>query len=713
MVQISASQKAARAGLAGFPWPSVLTAAVGLAAMAALAGRLIAPVHFTGGRVDLPLVISALLHALLGSVLVAFQWCAGAGLARLFLRRESNPPLCRLMLVGFPLAVALTATASYVTIMVSWGWIIAIGTLAACFLAFVLAPTKAGAMKKIFCLWLSLTPMAVILGCWAAFLLHGPTATLPGQPFGDVGYYAANIYALQVLHFPPINLANEGEYLIPFNNLHSLLGAAIIRFVPIDPFEFVLASGASMYVTGLGTAIYAYLSLRPAVDSRLALVILATAVLVSTWYPLWIVSSTPMIIALPLTVSVWYQATTESGHAASLRTFSFAAIGTALGKVSTFVTLGPLALAPLWNHSAKLAKVVRQAPPQILSAMIVLVAAGACYAAWMLVTFGPSAVAAAGFGPDSYERLNWIRAGALPRWMILPYLMRDIGSLLLVVLALRMLTWNFAIPLVVGLVATLVLPFALRVNLDCALIILALAGIDHPDRLRKNRILALGAFLLCLPVIVHQDYGGGHPMSAIWLLCLSAMSLVVFAHAGSHLPMRPFTQRNARVGTLIFALIGALGLVAVGRQQVVFSPRLADDPMTITPAVRDIWAAVREKTPPNALIFTDQTGTDSGALASWNTYATTGQRQIYLAGWYQTGELRFSPEALRAKLRTNSSVLAGETRPNALSYRRGPYGAFYAVVSVSKEMPRDWRRIYTNNSYSLYRYASSGTDQAG
>jgi hypothetical protein len=48
----------------------------------------------------------------------------------------------------------------------------------------------------------------------------------------------------------------------------------------------------------------------------------------------------------------------------------------------------------------------------------------------------------------------------------------------------------------------------------------------------------------------------------------------------------------------------------------------------LTPAMRDIWRAVRHRTPPTALIFTDQTGDDSRLDGGWNTYAMLGERQV-------------------------------------------------------------------------------------
>ena len=65
-----------------------------------------------------------------------------------------------------------------------------------------------------------------------------------------------------------------------------------------------------------------------------------------------------------------------------------------------------------------------------------------------------------------------------------------------------------------------------------------------------------------------------------------------------------------------------LGLVAVGRGHLI--PESGWQAGVLTPQVRQIWLAVKERTPPDALIFTDQTGIEPTLLGSWNTYAFIG-----------------------------------------------------------------------------------------
>jgi hypothetical protein len=111
--------------------------------------------------------------------------------------------------------------------------------------------------------------------------------------------------------------------------------------------------------------------------------------------------------------------------------------------------------------------------------------------------------------------------------------------------------------------------------------------------------------------------------------------------------------------------------------------------------VRDIWAAVRDKTPQDALIFTDETGREPTLLAGWNTYAFHGQRQVYLSTFYTSRELRNDEVRREARLKSNEDVLSGRVPPTQIHTRRN-YGGFYAVVQAKHPMPLQWQLVYSN-----------------
>lgn len=676
-----------------------------VAAMGLLAAGMIGPIRLIGAPVDRELVISSLLHSTLGCILTSIQWGSGAGLAFWFCG-ETSPRPEKLMLLGFPFSLGVIAAWSYITLAVPVGWIPATVGLLACFWPFVRRPPNPEYLSRIVASIFAMAPMAVLLGCWMGLLAHGPTYTLPGRPSGDLAFYATSIYSLEQHPFPFVNLANEGEVLMPFNLLHPLLGAALLHLFSIDPFQFVLATAASTYAFGLGLAIFAYCSLRTHAVSRFAFAILALGTVVAVRYPYWIVESSPVIFALPLSIAIWYRATNTSAATDAFKTLPIAVTVSAMTKVTTVITLAPIALTPLIQKWAIFAAEFHKLPRLLRLTAILIFAGAMLYAAFLTSHFGYFMISQGGISPESFERFQWATENHVSRRLVVPYALRDAGTLLLILLAFRMVAWPSAVALTMGAISGLVFPYVLRINVDCVLIILALAGIDDSDILGKSKYLALAAYLLCLPAILQTDFGS-YPSGVMWILCVGTMTVVACFHAQKNAWESP-ALRHAGLGATAVSLFGALTLVAFARQEIAFvNPETY---LTIEPATRNIWAAVRQRTPADALVFTDQTGKgpdDSLDLnASWNTYAVSGQRQIYIAGWYQSPELRQSAALLRQRLATNESVLAGRTPPMQLQYHGGPYTSYFAVVSRSRQMPRNWRIVYQNQLFALYRYAA-------
>jgi hypothetical protein len=679
---------------------AALLALIPIGGIALLATGQVGPlVRPTGVPADADLVLSAFWHSLLGCGLSSVQWGAGAGLA-LWFHRE-NPSLARLMLLGFPLSLLLVFAGAYLVLALPFGWIAATAGLLACFASFARRPPALTELQALSRVGMVLVPPSVLLGSWMVFLAHGPTATLRGQPFGDLGFYASLMYSLESQPLPLVNYSNEGEVLAPLNMLHSMMGASLLKFFTIDPYQFVLAAGGSMYVFGFGLALYAYLSQRSGPGTRLPLIVLSLACFAATRYPFWVVESPPVIMALPLAIAVWYRTKTARTATQTIGNFGLAVAGTALSKVTSAVTLAPLSLAPLLLNFRTAVREFQRLPLLLRGLGILVIAAGALYAAFLLLTFGPLMLSTGGIAPESYQWAFQYHAG---RRVVLPFLLRDVGTILLAVLAFRLLAWPYALALAIGLASALLFPFVMRINLPCAGIIIALAGIDDPRLLRRSRWLALIAFLFCLPAVLLTDVTSGRLTSVIWLLCMGAMVFVVSGYAlAASATGRLVGSRSAAVAAALFSLLTCFALVAVARQQFVFAAPA--NHLALTPEVRDIWSAVRLRTPQDALIFTDQTSTEwSRALGGWNTYATTGQRQIFIAGWYQSPEIRQSPQLLPPKLARNEAVLSGRVRPTALPYRRGPYSAYFAVVDRGRTMPSAWQKTYENPDYALYVY---------
>lgn len=89
-------------------------------------------------------------------------------------------------------------------------------------------------------------------------------------------------------------------------------------------------------------------------------------------------------------------------------------------------------------------------------------------------------------------------------------------------------------------------------------------------------------------------------------------------------------------------------------------------------------------------------------LGGWNTYAVSGQRQIYLSSYYTSLELRTDKEKLQAKLDLNARVLSGALKPSEVPTRYR-YNSAFAVVSGSRATSASWTRIYDNGSYAIFQ----------
>lgn len=650
-----------------------------------------------GSPVDAALVVTSLWHAVLGCAIMFVEWLAGAGIIAWF-RRDDSAPIGELMLIGFPVSLPLVAVTALVAIETPFGVLPGAAILCVSCAGLLRHARTARQLFKLAGFALAVTPAAILLGCWLGLAAHGPTAVLAGRPSGDVGFYASSIYALRDHPFPLMNYGNEGEFLSPFNALHPLLGAALMGFVPIEPFQFVLATGGSMFLLGLALAIYCYMTTVPELLSVNSAAILAGAAVVGIRYPYWIVES-PSVIWVPgLTIAVWYLGTARKGIAATGLNTVLASVGSALSKVTSIVTLGAFALSQVLDDWQGLAAQYRKLPMFLRLSLLMIAVAGIGYALLMLRSFGPLMLRGGGLGPESYgaaveTHQNWR--------VVTPFFLRDCGMLLLGVSAWRILPPGRALAVCLGLASTLLQPYAFMINFTCASLIVALAAVHSPLRHMESRNLVLVAFLFCAPAMAFTDWLGSFT-SAIWTISVVAAVWVAFNAARPSISQ----SRNSIWQTaIVLTFVCVAGSVAMASHKIVLVPNPEAEWANIPAPMQDIWTAVRDRVPRGSLVFTDQTGNAFGVLQNWNTYAATGDRQVYLAGWYQSPELRLHPELLAAKQTANAEVLSGRLAPGSAPVRAGPYKDYYAVVHRTRTMPANWRFVYRNSDYALFHYA--------
>jgi len=202
----------------------------------------------------------------------------------------------------------------------------------------------------------------------------------------------------------------------------------------------------------------------------------------------------------------------------------------------------------------------------------------------------------------------------------------------------------------------------------------------------------LGALGLALPAALLTD-PAGVSSGVVWLVCVGGVIWTAMP--------REVSPASVGLGRVIATtLVLGIGLIGVARGNFVLNSGWGGEPV-LTPSVREIWLAVRDRTPTDALIFTDQTGIEPTLLGGWNTYAIMGGRQIFVSSIYTNSETRLNRGRAMEVLGQNDDVLDGRLRPDQLTLPR-KFSFYYAVVSCSRVVPPSWRKIFGNQAHCLY-----------
>jgi hypothetical protein len=514
-------------------------------------------------------------------------------------------------------------------------------------------------------------------------LWHGPTATLPGAPSGDLTYYASISWSLAVQPYPFVNLGYEsGPNISYFNKLFPALGAAMIEAPGFDPFLFISAGCAASYVLLTGLMLHLYLLDRaPQRPDWFGGVILILSVLAAARFPFWVIESPPVVFVPALTVAVWWM--TERGRTdARWALFALASglVGTALTKLTATVILVPIGATALSGRLGKVRHRVKLVALAIACAFII-------YCGFMLFAYLPSYLVTFDLGTHA------ARLGGPA------YIFRDLSVVLLAALAYRIAEPPVALVIIGGLVTVMVLSALFYINFVVATLLMGLIAFQSGTTI-SLRIHAALAFLLAMPAAVLTD-PAGLASGIAWMLCLGGAAVAAWTLALPSTPPLPPKVRNAAaLAGALAAVTTCVGLVGVARGHVIVDLGWNRGELELTPNVRDIWRSVRELTPPDGLVFIDQTRDMASLIGGWNSYARTGQRQVYLGDYYTI--LRNDPLKRREMLNINDAVLQGALRPSELATRRR-YGSFFAVLPKSRPTPSSWSKLHENNGYALYQ----------
>lgn len=661
-----------------------------LAALSALGVFGTTSVAFPGLAKDTALVVSVTQHAALGCFTSIALWAAGAGLYCL-LERKRTASLPSVLIPAFPISLLVLAVLLAIALVVPSGRIVALVLWFACLLPLVSWRPPRAQIASAAKAGLTILPLAMAFGIWLGLLWHGPTDTMPGAPTGDLTFYVGSMWSLAEFPFPNVDLGYEaGASRGYFNNLYPAFGAALLHVPGFDPFLFMLASGGTSYVLLSTLMLHLYITDR--VRHPIDILSLATVVLtliVAARYPYWVAESIPMVVVPALTISVWWMA--ERGQRIlgwSIAGMLAGLIGSILSKVVIAAVLVPLAAAGLW-------KTVRTLPSAIRVAGLVIAGLFGAYCIYMLAKFLPLFSASTTIGPESYRTPGWI------------YTLRDASASMLVVLAWLTTKRLIALALTFGMATFLAFSWVFQANFVCVTLVLGLVTVATPRLSVATRIFALAALAISLPAALLGDIAGASS-GFMWLLCLGGGTLIAVLSAVdlTRLHLRFTLPVSALVAATTFA-IAAIALVGVARGTVIVdSGWHIQAQQRLSPQLKEIWSSVRQSTPKDALIFTDQVDDTESTLGGWNTFAYSGQRHVFLSSYVTTFALRNDRAKLRDVLAVNDAVLAGTRAPRDVATQFS-YGSYYAVVSATRQTPSGWRKVFSNSLYALYEIAPS------
>jgi hypothetical protein len=635
----------------------------------------LAPPLFAGSAslIDTAFVWALLLHLGLGIAVTAAIFGCGGGLVRLC--RRGDPSLGDLLLGAFLPGTLLLAAAAALVLAVPHGGVLALALLACSLLPLHgYRPERAALARAGEVVLLSL-PAAAALGAVMSFRWHGPTGTLAGAPLGDMTTYAAWANTL-TQHLAPLpNYGVEGATAGYGHQLVPLLMAALLRFSWFDPYLFMSASLVVMLALSLAVMI-SLLAGSGAANSSGSLWrwTVIGLVIASPTYPSWVVESPPVAFLLPIVISTFYLSRHAVGR--PIAATGTVILGAAVSKIVAAAVFVPLLLPDFRRMAVGRLKLLL--PAFAVAALLIAVP---------LRAYLPEYLGIARFGPLSWDWIVTSRQTALPAAAaVVSY---DLGAVLLAAAATRLGSPGVALAGWSGVACYFAMAFLFQAALTTVMLVVSLALIENPGRYLRARGMLIAATLLLLPRPLSFDWGGPAVVAA-WVLCVGFILAVALS------PIR-FGWR--RQGAAVFAILFLAILPAAGIGAVAAGP--ADDRLLFTQEMRDIWLAVRHQTPPDALVFTDQTGASEDWTGGWNSYALMAQRQFFLVSWVEA-PLRWHPAARARMLQQNEAVLSGALAPSAVSLSRH-YDGYFAVISNNRAPPPGAQFVYRNSRYSLYR----------
>jgi hypothetical protein len=617
---------------------------------------------------DLRTLLPALLaHVALGCALAALLWVAGtAWLAALPGMRPAERRRADLVL-GYPLGLLAAIAVAFAALFgPRWAVLalaVALGPLA---LARSRAAVRelAGIGRDV----LAALPFAGLFGVLLGYYDHGPTATMDSHAFGDLIFWIARATSMRRDPLHVHDLVTAGSQIPQHEAGAAALNAAAVGTLHADPF---LVYATAIPVCGLLSLVAGFAMLgRPAVRWAGAAVALVAAG--SMVYPSVLASGPPVGLALPLALVLVALLRVRIGLAALAGHVLL--VGLALAATKPFgavclIAWLPLALAPYARRAGPLRLALAVAAPLVVGAVIVALTRNATANAFDALE--PRCFPCHAVG-DAWSLRH---ARSTPK---AAGILELAGQLLLLVALWRGRRRWTLLPVGAGF---LVFWFVGGKGFDIAAAIAALIALGVlvlDEEPRQVGLVALAGAALALKGAFADTAQIGAALAFVVALVATFLA-------------RPRLVLRVAAGTAAATALVLVGAHGFGRYD-----------MTVLPHEQyEVWRAVHQLTPKDALVFTSQTGSDTSEETGWNYYPGVGARQVAIAGWIYSG-LAGNPHALQKRLAQNSAVLLGKTGPAQLPLARG-HSAYYAVLWTDQPAPRSFRPLYANHLFVLYR----------
>ncbi|MDY0885377.1 hypothetical protein ACFPL7_24050 [Dongia soli] len=550
--------------------------------------------------------------------------------------------------------------------------------------------------------------MAIAFASNYGLLWRLPSAIPNGTlGLGDMAFFTGAYHSMKLGLNPFLALTIEGESFHPFNQTPQLLA---LGFDAIPGFEISLYMSTAVSLFFFLTMAFLIATLchyrrsigQPALNAG-TLVVLVLLLCASTRYPSWIVETPPYAFGAPLALSIIYlieRGRQRTGFLIASLPLSVIAFG--VTKVMVLPVIGCYAACNLcyksWKDKSKWALLgLAIGGGLALTLAVILVAVF-----WRKFT---SFATPEDIGPYSLHKLYYHLAKGTKfiktMRKALPSLSMDI-ALVWVLFAVWRLR-NIALFLSVLLGASLCFIYAYVFGPTAPtsfLLVFAWLLISARESTfnQTGAMRHLGiAAALALYSFLGRDVGRWE-VTFVWAIPIATMAFTILKNVldTSESPQPSKPKLHAWQYAVSMAAVLSIFAHATGELRLGW-----DDRRPVSPRLYDLWVKVRELTPANALIFTDQTGESVDRLVGWNDFSMTAERQFYISSW-STSALRGDKVARASRLEANAAVIKGDRQPQDLRLKRS-YDVYFAAVRADRSVPVTFKPIYNNGEYAIYQ----------